>query len=106
LIVIIGSGPGGYDLLCTTRFQNSHYRKYSTLGGTCLNVGCIPSKVIASSHHYAEIKLDHGIELTGEVKVNLVKWLLVQAVVDQTSGGVKYLMDKKIYCSRRIRFFC
>jgi dihydrolipoamide dehydrogenase len=59
--------------LCTTGFQNSNYRKYSTLGGTCLNVGCIPSKaLLASSHHFSEIAhfADHGIELS-EVKVNL-----------------------------------
>jgi dihydrolipoamide dehydrogenase len=37
---------------------------------------------------------DHGIELTGEVKVNLKNGCSLQAVVDQTSGGVKYLMDK------------
>jgi dihydrolipoamide dehydrogenase len=66
--------------LCTTGFKTAIIEKYSTLGGTCLNVGCIPSKaMLASSHHYAEIKHfeDHGIELTGEVKVNLEKWLLV-----------------------------
>ena len=52
---------------------------------------------MSSSHHYAEIKhfADHGIELSGEVKVNLEKMIArKQAVVDQTSGGVKYLMDK------------
>jgi dihydrolipoamide dehydrogenase len=45
--VVIGSGPGGYvaAIRCATRSQNSNYRKkYSVLGGTCLNVGCIPSK--------------------------------------------------------------
>jgi dihydrolipoamide dehydrogenase len=68
------------------------------LGGTCLNVGCIPSKaLLASSHHYSEIAhfADHGIEVSGDVKVNLEKMIArKQAVVDQTSGGVKYLMDK------------
>jgi dihydrolipoamide dehydrogenase len=52
--------------------------------------------MLASSHHYAEIKHfeDHGIEL-GEVKSKLGKMVArKQAVVDQTSGGVKYLMDK------------
>ncbi len=64
----------------------------------CLNVGCIPSKaMLASSHHYEELQhfADHGIEVTGDVKVNLQKMIdRKQAVVDQTSGGVKYLMDK------------
>jgi len=72
--------------------------KYSTLGGTCLNVGCIPSKaLLASSHHYSEIVhfAEHGIEVSGDVKVNLEKMIArKQAVVDQTSGGVKFLMDK------------
>jgi dihydrolipoamide dehydrogenase len=66
---------------------------YSTLGGTCLNVGCIPSKaLLASSHHFSEIAhfADHGIELSGEVKVNLENDCAKQAVVDQTSGGVKF----------------
>ncbi len=100
-VVIIGSGPGGYvsAIRCAQLgFNTAIIEKYSTLGGTCLNVGCIPSKaMLASSHHYAEIKhfADHGIELTGEVKVNLEKMVArKQAVVDQTSGGVKYLMDK------------
>ena len=100
-VVIIGSGPGGYvsAIRCAQLgFNTAIIEKYSSLGGTCLNVGCIPSKaMLASSHHYAEIKHfeDHGIELTGEVKVNLAKMVArKQAVVDQTSGGVKYLMDK------------
>jgi dihydrolipoamide dehydrogenase len=61
-------------------------------------VGCIPSKaLLASSHHYEELQhfADHGIEVSGEVKVNLEKMIArKQAVVDQTSGGVKFLMDK------------
>jgi dihydrolipoamide dehydrogenase len=61
-------------------------------------VGCIPSKaLLASSHHYEELQhfADHGIEVSGDVKVNLEKMIArKQAVVDQTSGGVKFLMDK------------
>ena len=100
-VVIIGSGPGGYvsAIRCAQLgFKTAIIEKYSTLGGTCLNVGCIPSKaLLASSHHYSEIAhfADHGIEVTGEVKVNLEKMIArKQAVVDQTSGGVKFLMDK------------
>ena len=100
-VVIIGSGPGGYvsAIRCAQLgFKTAVIEKYSTLGGTCLNVGCIPSKaLLASSHHYDEIKhfADHGIELSGEVKVNLEKMIArKQAVVDQTSGGVQFLMDK------------
>jgi dihydrolipoamide dehydrogenase len=100
-VVIIGSGPGGYvsAIRCAQLgFKTAIIEKYSTLGGTCLNVGCIPSKsLLSSSHHYDELKhfADHGIEFSGEVKVNLEKMIArKQAVVDQTSGGVKYLMDK------------
>ena len=100
-VVIIGSGPGGYvsAIRCAQLgFKTAIVEKYSTLGGTCLNVGCIPSKaLLASSHHYSEIAhfAEHGIEVSGEVKVNLEKMIArKQAVVDQTSGGVKFLMDK------------
>jgi dihydrolipoamide dehydrogenase len=100
-VVIIGSGPGGYvaAIRCAQLgMKTAIIEKYSTLGGTCLNVGCIPSKaLLASSHHYSEIAhfAEHGIEVSGEVKVNLEKMIArKQAVVDQTSGGVKYLMDK------------
>ncbi len=100
-VVIIGSGPGGYvsAIRCAQLgFKTAIIEKYSTLGGTCLNVGCIPSKaMLASSHHYQELQhfADHGIEISGEVKVNLQKMVdRKQAVVDQTSGGVKFLMDK------------
>ncbi|HAF79353.1 MAG TPA: dihydrolipoyl dehydrogenase, partial [Maribacter sp.] len=70
-----------------------------TLGGTCLNVGCIPSKaMLDSSHHYEDaIKHfdEHGIEIPGEVKVNLEKMIArKQGVVDQTTKGIEFLMDK------------
>ncbi len=100
-VVIIGSGPGGYvaAIRCAQLgMKTAIIEKYSTLGGTCLNVGCIPSKaLLASSHHYSELQhfADHGIEVTGDVKVNLEKMIArKQGVVDQTSGGVKFLMDK------------
>lgn len=100
-VVVIGSGPGGYvaAIRCAQLgMKTAIIEKYSTLGGTCLNVGCIPSKaLLASSHHYEELQhfADHGIEVSGEVKVNLQKMIdRKQAVVDQTSGGVKFLMDK------------
>lgn len=100
-VVIIGSGPGGYvaAIRCAQLgMKTAIIEKYSTLGGTCLNVGCIPSKaLLASSHHYSEIAhfAEHGIEVSGDVKVNLEKMIArKQAVVDQTSGGVKFLMYK------------
>ena len=100
-VTIIGSGPGGYvaAIRCAQLgFKTAIVEKYSTLGGTCLNVGCIPSKaLLASSHHYEELQhfADHGIEVSGDVKVNLEKMIArKQAVVDQTSGGVNFLMNK------------
>ncbi len=100
-VVIIGSGPGGYvsAIRCAQLgFKTAIIEKYPTLGGTCLNVGCIPSKaMLASSHHYEELQhfADHGIEVSGEVKVNLEKMIArKQAVVDQTVGGINFLMNK------------
>ncbi|MCD9575520.1 dihydrolipoyl dehydrogenase [Flavobacterium soyae] len=100
-VVIIGSGPGGYvsAIRCAQLgFKTAIVEKYNSLGGTCLNVGCIPSKaLLSSSHHYAEIAhfADHGIEVSGDVKINLEKMIArKQAVVDQTVGGINYLMEK------------
>ena len=100
-VVIIGSGPGGYvsAIRCAQLgFSTAIIEKYAALGGTCLNVGCIPSKaLLSSSHHYDEIKHfeENGIEIAGEVKVNLEKMIArKQAVVDQTVGGVNFLMNK------------
>jgi dihydrolipoamide dehydrogenase len=101
-VAIIGSGPGGYvaAIRCAQLgMKTAIIEKYATLGGTCLNVGCIPSKALLdSSHHYEDaIKHfeDHGIEVPGEVKVNLEKMIArKQAVVDQTTGGIDFLMKK------------
>jgi len=100
-VTIIGSGPGGYvaAIRCAQLgFKTAIIEKYPTLGGTCLNVGCIPSKaLLASSHHYEELQhfADHGIEVSGKVKINLAKMIeRKQQVVDQTCGGIKFLMDK------------
>ncbi|MGY5850599.1 dihydrolipoyl dehydrogenase [Salegentibacter sp. F14] len=101
-VAVIGSGPGGYvaAIRCAQLgMKTAIIEKYSSLGGTCLNVGCIPSKALLdSSHHYhdavAHFK-EHGIEIPGEIKVNLEKMIQRKAsVVKQTSDGVKYLMDK------------
>ena len=101
-IVIIGSGPGGYVAAIRAGqlgFKTALVEKYNTLGGTCLNVGCIPSKALLdSSHHYEEATQHleaHGIEITGEVKFNLEKMIERKAaVVEQTCTGVKFLMEK------------
>ena len=101
-VAVIGSGPGGYvaAIRCAQLgMKTAIIEKYSTLGGTCLNVGCIPSKALLdSSHHYEDAVKhfeDHGIEVPGDVKVNLEKMIArKQSVVDQTTGGIDFLMKK------------
>ena len=101
-VAVIGSGPGGYvaAIRCAQLgMKTAIVEKYATLGGTCLNVGCIPSKALLdSSHHYEDaIKHfeQHGIDIDGDIKVNLKQMIArKQAVVDQTTKGVQFLMDK------------
>ena len=101
-VVIIGSGPGGYvaAIRCAQLgMKTALIEKYNTLGGTCLNVGCIPSKALLdSSHHYEDALkhfADHGIDIPGDIKLNFKKMIeRKQAVVDQTTGGIDFLMDK------------
>ena len=101
-VAIIGSGPGGYvsAIRCAQLgMKTAIVEKYNTLGGTCLNVGCIPSKALLdSSHHYDDAVKhfeEHGIEISGDIKANLEKMIArKQNVVDQNTAGIKYLMDK------------
>ena len=101
-VAVIGSGPGGYvaAIRCAQLgLKTAIIEKYSTLGGTCLNVGCIPSKALLdSSHHYHDAVAhfeEHGIEISGDVKVNLEQMMSrKEKVVNQTCDGVKFLMDK------------
>lgn len=101
-VAVIGSGPGGYvaAIRCAQLgLKTVLIEKYDTLGGTCLNVGCIPSKsLLDSSHHYEEaIKnfTTHGIEISGEIKLNFKQMIDRKvAVVDQTTKGIDYLMEK------------
>lgn len=101
-VVVIGSGPGGYvaAIRCSQLgFKTAIIEKYPTLGGTCLNVGCIPSKALLdSSHHYHDATShfkEHGIDIAGEIKVNIEQMIARKgSVVDQNTAGIKYLMDK------------
>ncbi|PVW15719.1 dihydrolipoyl dehydrogenase [Marixanthomonas spongiae] len=101
-VAVIGSGPGGYvaAIRCAQLgMKTAIIEKYNTLGGTCLNVGCIPSKALLdSSHHYEETVKhfeDHGIELPGDVKINFKKMIDRKAsVVEQTTKGIDFLMNK------------
>ncbi|PKG43212.1 dihydrolipoyl dehydrogenase [Psychroflexus sp. MES1-P1E] len=101
-VAVIGSGPGGYvaAIRCAQLgMKTVIIEKYATKGGTCLNVGCIPSKALLdSSHHYEDaIKNfeEHGIDISGEVKVNLGNMMKRKSgVVDQTTKGIDFLMEK------------
>ena len=100
-VTVIGSGPGGYvsAIRCAQLgLKTALIEKYPTLGGTCLNVGCIPSKALLdSSHHYHNAVHHfekHGIDVDG-LKVNFQQMIeRKNEVVSQTSGGINFLMDK------------
>lgn len=106
-VVVIGGGPGGYiaairaaqlgfNTACIDEWKNG--KGGPAPGGTCTNVGCIPSKALLQSsehveqaqHHFA----DHGISV-GEVKVDLAKMLgRKDTVVKQNNDGILYLFKK------------
>lgn len=100
-LIVIGSGPGGYVAALRAaqlNLKTALIEKYSTLGGTCLNVGCIPSKALLdSSEHYLKASKDfgdHGIDLDN-LKVNMPQMIRRKdEVVDQTCKGVEFLMKK------------
>lgn len=101
-VIVIGSGPGGYvsAIRCAQLgLKTALVEKYDTLGGTCLNVGCIPSKALLDSSHHFEIATkhaqEHGIEISGEIKANLgVMIARKKNVVEQTCQGIVFLMKK------------
>jgi len=101
-VAIIGSGPGGYvaAIRCAQLgLKTAIIEKYPVLGGTCLNVGCIPSKALLdSSHHYEDALKhfkDHGIDIPGDIKLNFKRMIERKAeVVEQTTKGIQFLMDK------------
>lgn len=100
-VIVIGSGPGGY--VCAIRcaqlgMKTAIVEKRATLGGTCLNVGCIPSKALLSSsekfegagHHYA----DFGIKI-GSLKLDLAGMMAFKSkVVSDNTKGIEFLMKK------------
>jgi dihydrolipoamide dehydrogenase len=100
-VTVIGSGPGGYvaAIRCAQLgMKTALIEKYNTLGGTCLNVGCIPSKALLdSSEHYYNAShtfTEHGIELK-DLKVNLKQMIKRKGdVVKQTCDGINFLMKK------------
>lgn len=101
-VAVIGSGPGGYvaAIRCAQLgMKTAIIEKEPTLGGTCLNVGCIPSKsLLDSSHHYEAAVKDfktHGIDIKGTIDVNLSQMIArKREVVDTTVKGIDFLMNK------------
>ncbi|SMO35606.1 dihydrolipoyl dehydrogenase [Solitalea koreensis] len=100
-VVVIGSGPGGYvaAIRCAQLgLKTAVVERYNTFGGTCLNVGCIPSKALLdSSEHYhnaAHTFKKHGIELS-HLKVNIGQMISRKnEVVKQTTEGIQFLFKK------------
>jgi dihydrolipoamide dehydrogenase len=100
-VTVIGSGPGGYVAAIRAAqlgMKTAIIEKYNVLGGTCLNVGCIPSKALLDSsehfynaaHHFAE----HGIEIPAP-KVNLEQMMArKKGVVEKMNNGINFLMKK------------
>jgi dihydrolipoamide dehydrogenase len=99
-VVVIGAGPGGY--VCAIRaaqlgLKTALVEKRSALGGTCLNVGCIPSKaLLTASHKYHEAA--HGLDVFGvksSAKLDLGKMQkFKQDVIDANTKGIEFLMKK------------
>src|SRR5438445_13340831 len=97
-VVVIGSGPGGYvaAIRCAQLgLKTAVVERYNTFGGTCLNVGCIPSNALLdSSEHYhnaAHTFKSHGIQLSN-FKVNMGQMISRKnEQVKQTTEGIKFI---------------
>jgi len=100
-LVVIGSGPGGYIAAIRAAqlgLKTAIVEKDKTLGGTCLNVGCIPSKALLSSTEYLHFARErfaaHGI-IAGKIEVDLATMMKRKSeVVGKLTSGVAYLMKK------------
>lgn len=100
-LIVIGAGPGGYVAAIRAAqlgMTTLCVEKRPTLGGTCLNVGCIPSKaLLSSSHKYEEAQnhfADYGIKV-GQVSLDLAKMMEQKdKVVGQLTGGIDFLFNK------------
>lgn len=100
-VIVIGSGPGGYVAAIRSAQlgkRTALIEKYPTLGGTCLNVGCIPSKALLdSSEHYHQAKEQfsaHGIGV-GSLSIDFPQMISRKGeVVNQTTAGIDFLMKK------------
>jgi dihydrolipoamide dehydrogenase len=101
-VIVLGGGPGGYVAAIKAGqlgLKTACVEMRGTLGGTCLNVGCIPSKaLLQSSHHYHDVKHhfeEHGIRIGGEVSMDVGKMLEAKAAtVKGLTGGIEHLFKK------------
>ena len=101
-LVVVGSGPGGYVAAIRAAqlgLKTALVERYAQLGGTCLNVGCIPSKALLDSsehfhnavHHFKT----HGIDIEGTITPNLPQMVRRKDdVVSKTVDGIRFLMRK------------
>ncbi|MES2828302.1 MAG: dihydrolipoyl dehydrogenase [Bacteroidota bacterium] len=100
-VVVIGSGPGGYvgAIRCAQLgLKTAVIEKYKTFGGTCLNVGCIPSKALLDSsehfHNATHTFKTHGIAIK-DLKVDMPQMIARKNdVVSQNTAGIQYLFKK------------
>ena len=108
-VAVIGAGPGGYiaairaaqlgfKTVCIDAGKNKA-GDAPALGGTCLNVGCIPSKaLLQSSEHFHAAQHDfaeHGISFSGSLKIDAAKMIeRKDAIVNKLTGGIKFLFQK------------
>ena len=101
-LIVIGGGPGGY--VAAIRAAQLSLKvlcieKRKSLGGTCLNVGCIPSKTLLHSSYLYNLSKKHfidiGIDIEGEVKVDLSKMMSNKsATVKKLTDGIDFLLKK------------
>src|SRR5436305_270550 len=101
-VIVIGAGPGGY--VCAIRAAQLGMKvgcveKRETLGGTCLNIGCIPSKALLQSsenfHALTHNFKEHGIEVGGDVRIDLARMMARKGeVVSANVKGVEFLFKK------------
>lgn len=101
-VVVVGGGPGGYVAAIKAGqlgLKTACVEMRGTLGGTCLNVGCIPSKaLLQSSHHYHDAKhhfSDHGIQIDGDITMDVGKMMDAKGkTVQGLTGGIEHLLKK------------
>mmetsp|Transcript_12110 Transcript_12110/g.28724 ORF Transcript_12110/g.28724 Transcript_12110/m.28724 type:complete len:501 (-) Transcript_12110:221-1723(-) len=101
-VVVVGGGPGGYVAAIKSAqlgMKTACVEMRGRLGGTCLNVGCIPSKaLLTSTHHYHDAKhhfADHGVVISGDVTMDVDKMQATKSKsVEGLTGGIEYLLKK------------